>query len=50
MTLKMSSRMLGTLKMQSNEVFAVGGMMIEKELLDDFENELKDARYFKDAK
>jgi hypothetical protein len=26
------------------------GMTIEEELLDDFENELEDARYFKDAK
>jgi hypothetical protein len=29
---------------------AIGGMTIEEEPLDDFENELKDARYFKDAK
>jgi hypothetical protein len=26
------------------------GMTIEEELLDEFENELKDARYFEDAK
>ncbi len=29
---------------------AIRGMTIEEELLDDFENELEDARYFKDAK
>ncbi len=29
---------------------ALGGMTIEEELLDDFENELEDARYFEDAK
>ncbi len=29
---------------------AVGVMTIEEELLDDFENELEDARYFEDAK